>query len=106
MKQICRFEVQSGKQDAEISLIEWSPDDDFILIFMPKKNQVHLRHINENAIEKKEGDQNDHSLGWTGKIEESLAGIVHALWAPDSRQILTFSDNNLRLTIWSLVEAK
>ena len=41
--------------------------------------------------------------GWTGKIDESLAGLAAATWAPDSRQIIAFSEFNLRVTVWSLV---
>ncbi len=32
--------------------------------------------------------------------------MVGQIWAPDSRQIITFSDLQLRATIWSLVEQK
>jgi WD40 repeat protein len=39
---------------------------------------------------------------WTCKIDESLCGLSHAQWAPDSRHILTRTDFNLRLSIWCL----
>jgi len=32
--------------------------------------------------------------------------MVGQIWAPDSRQIITFSDLQLRATVWSLVESK
>jgi len=40
---------------------------------------------------------------WTCKIDEGSAGITHARWSPDSRHILTTSEFQLRLTVWSLV---
>ncbi|KAF6149891.1 hypothetical protein GIB67_008612 [Kingdonia uniflora] len=40
---------------------------------------------------------------WTCKIDEGPAGISYARWSPDSRHILTTSDFQLRLTVWSLV---
>ncbi|PNX76446.1 WD repeat-containing protein WRAP73-like, partial [Trifolium pratense] len=40
---------------------------------------------------------------WTCKIDEGPAGIAYARWSPDSRHILTTSDFQLRLTVWSLV---
>ena len=40
---------------------------------------------------------------WTCKIDEGVAGISHARWSPDSRHIITTSDFQLRLTVWSLV---
>ena len=40
--------------------------------------------------------------GWSGTIqEEMLAGVA---WAADSRQILTFTDLQLRATVWSVQE--
>ncbi|XP_022159755.1 WD repeat-containing protein WRAP73 isoform X3 [Momordica charantia] len=40
---------------------------------------------------------------WTCKIDDGPAGIAYARWSPDSRHILTTSDFQLRLTVWSLV---
>ncbi|CAN0916024.1 WD repeat-containing protein WRAP73 [Linum grandiflorum] len=40
---------------------------------------------------------------WTCKIDEGPAGIAYARWSPDSRHILTTSDFQLRLTVWSLL---
>jgi WD40 repeat protein len=40
---------------------------------------------------------------WTCKIDEGSAGIAYARWSPDSRHILTTSEFQLRLTVWSLV---
>nr|ADN34297.1 WD-repeat protein [Cucumis melo subsp. melo] len=40
---------------------------------------------------------------WTCKIDDGPAGIAYARWSPDSRHILTTSDFQLRLIVWSLV---
>ncbi|KAF6165377.1 hypothetical protein GIB67_018821 [Kingdonia uniflora] len=40
---------------------------------------------------------------WMCKIDEGPAGISYARWIPDSRHILTTSDFQLQLTVWSLV---
>lgn len=40
---------------------------------------------------------------WTCKIQEGAIGLVACCWAPDSRHILTSSDFQLRITLWSLV---
>ncbi len=40
---------------------------------------------------------------WTCKIQEGATGLVACCWAPDSRHILTSSDFQLRITLWSLV---
>jgi len=43
---------------------------------------------------------------WQAKIDEGLAGLANCFWAPTSRHVLTISQFNLRLTIWSLVDKK
>lgn len=82
-----------------ISSFEWSPDDSFIMAVIAKKNQIHVRCINPDAVESKRD-------GWACKIEEGVIGMVGQFWAPDSRQIVTISDFQLRATVWSLVEQK
>jgi len=42
--------------------------------------------------------------GWTGTIEEGVCGLAAAAWASNSRAILTFSELNLRVTVWSLID--
>ena len=44
----------------------------------------------------------DHE--WQCKIDEGLSGMVNCLWAPTSRHVLTISEFNLRLTVWSMVD--
>ena len=42
---------------------------------------------------------------WTCRINEGLAGLVYARWAPDGRHILTTADFQLHVSIWSLVDS-
>lgn len=77
--------------------ISWSPDEAFIYAILLKHQQLHLRCLEPSVVE----FQND---GWTGHIKDTAAGILAAVWAPDSRQIITFSDFQLRATIWNLTE--
>lgn len=64
---------------------------------MSKKNLINVRCLNPEVVESKKE-------GWACKIEEGVLGLVGQMWAPDSRQIITFSDLQLRATVWSLVE--
>ena len=41
---------------------------------------------------------------WQGRIDEGMAGLSNSLWAPTSRHILTVSEFNIRLTVWSLTD--
>ena len=47
------------------------------------KNCVHLRAMNSKLF-------GMEAEGWTGVIEEEM--LVAAVWTPDSRQIITFTD--------------
>jgi len=44
------------------------------------------------------------NLEWQCKIDEGLAGMSYARWAPDSRRVLTICEFNIRMTIWSLID--
>jgi len=74
----------------QVSHIEFSPDSKHILVVMTKKNMVEARSISEED--------------WLCKIEDNLAGVVFARWTPDSRHIITFSDFQLKASIYSLVD--
>mmetsp|Transcript_33072 Transcript_33072/g.32200 ORF Transcript_33072/g.32200 Transcript_33072/m.32200 type:complete len:133 (+) Transcript_33072:180-578(+) len=64
----------------------------------PKKQMIHFRCLTPGEVI--EGGKE----GWSAKIEDSLAGIAGVIWAPDSRQVLVYSDLLLRVTVWSLVD--
>lgn len=73
----------------KISYIEWALDSEYILCGLYKRPVVQVWSLAQPD--------------WTCKIDEGLAGIAYARWSPDSRHILTTSEFQLRLTVWSLV---
>lgn len=74
--------------------VQWSPDGLFIMcqIKLPKQNLVEVRRIDDKE--------------WSCTIDEGLAGLGYAHWVPDSRQIITITDFQLRLTIWNLCKTE
>ncbi|XP_031392137.1 WD repeat-containing protein WRAP73 isoform X3 [Punica granatum] len=73
----------------KISYIEWALDSEYILCGLYKRPMIQAWSLTQPE--------------WTCKIDEGPAGIAYARWSPDSRHILTISDFQLRLTVWSLV---
>ncbi|KAG9452198.1 hypothetical protein H6P81_005102 [Aristolochia fimbriata] len=73
----------------KISFTEWALDSEYILCGLHKRPVIQVWSLTQPE--------------WTCKIDEGPAGISHARWSPDSRHILTTSDFQLRLTVWSLV---
>ncbi|KAK9144874.1 hypothetical protein Sjap_004777 [Stephania japonica] len=73
----------------KISYIEWALDSEYILCGLYKKPLIQAWSLTQPE--------------WTCKIDEGPAGIAYARWSPDSRHILTTTDFQLRLTVWSLV---
>ncbi|KAL6321721.1 hypothetical protein AAG906_031233 [Vitis piasezkii] len=73
----------------KISYIEWALDSEYILCGLYKRPMIQAWSLTQPE--------------WTCKIDEGPAGIAYARWSPDSRHILTTSDFQLRLTVWSLV---
>lgn len=73
----------------KISYIEWALDSEYILCGLYKRPVIQAWSLAQPE--------------WTCKIDEGPAGIAYARWSPDSRHILTTSEFQLRLTVWSLV---
>nr|KJB51377.1 hypothetical protein B456_008G214300 [Gossypium raimondii] len=73
----------------KISYIEWALDSEYILCGLYKRPMIQAWSLTQPE--------------WTCKIDEGPAGIAYARWSPDSRHILTTSEFQLRLTVWSLV---
>jgi hypothetical protein len=48
----------------------------------------------------------DESEGWSAKLEDSVSGLAGAIWTPDSRQIIIYSDFGLRATVWDLCDGE
>ena len=72
------------------SSLEWSPDGEYILIAVDKRAQAFVKSIQEPE--------------WQCKIDEGLAGLAGCLWAPTSRHVITVSEFNVRLTVWSMID--
>ncbi|CAL8072936.1 unnamed protein product [Calicophoron daubneyi] len=73
-----------------IYAFSWSPDSLFILCVLKKRSIVQILSI-ENP-------------DWVCKVDEGSAGLLSAVWAPDSRHFLTTTEFYLRITVWSLSE--
>ncbi|XP_051143651.1 uncharacterized protein LOC127260049 [Andrographis paniculata] len=73
----------------KITYIEWALDSEYILCGLLKKSMIQAWSLAQPE--------------WTCKIDEGPAGISYARWSPDSRHILTTSEFQLRLTVWSLL---
>jgi WD40 repeat protein len=71
-----------------INFYEWSPDSDMILIGNYKLGVIQIWSIS---------DEN-----WSATISQGSDGLQTAIWAPDSRNILIFAENNIHITIFSL----
>lgn len=73
----------------KITYIEWALDSEYILCGLYKRPMIQAWSLTQPD--------------WTCKIDEGPAGIAYARWSPDSRHILTTSEFQLRLTVWSLL---
>lgn len=73
----------------KISYIQWALDSEYLLCGLYKRPTIQVWSIAQPE--------------WTCKIDEGPAGIAYARWSPDSRHILTTSDFQIRLTVWSLL---
>lgn len=73
----------------KITYIEWALDSEYILCGLYKRPMIQAWSLMQPE--------------WTCKIDEGPAGIDYARWSPDSRHILTTSEFQLRLTVWSLL---
>ncbi|KAJ3106075.1 WD repeat-containing protein wrap73 [Phlyctochytrium planicorne] len=72
-----------------ISDIAWSADSELILCCSYKKGLIQVWSLKD--------------LEWTCVIEEGASGLTGVRWAPDGRHVLSFSDFQLRITVWSLI---
>lgn len=73
--------IHSGhSSDGWVTSVQWSPDSEYILAVMAKRGTISIFSMNEQ--------QED----WSASIEAGAEGLVRAEWAPDSRNILCFSE--------------
>ncbi|CAM9930166.1 unnamed protein product [Pylaiella littoralis] len=82
--------VQGGLRPCldKIESLEWAADSDLLLCAMFKRSLVEVMSVARPD--------------WQCRIREGMAGMVKALWAPDARHVVTFSDFNLHMSVWSL----
>lgn len=72
-----------------VETIKWSNDSTLVLVGLFKRGVVEIKQIQKPT--------------WICRINEGLAGISYAYFAPDSRSVITICNNNLKMSIWSLV---
>lgn len=70
--------------------MEFSPDNNLILVVMAKRSIAEVFYV-------KNGQR-------VCNIVEEACGLVHARFSPDSRQVITFSDYQIKATIYNLAE--
>ena len=73
-----------------ITQLEWSPDSMLVVVAHGKSGLVYVKSVADDD--------------WNCRIDEGTAGLSGIRWAPDSRHVMTISDFQLRLTIWSLID--
>lgn len=73
-----------------VDQLAWAPNSSLIQVVISKRNLCYVRNIYEPD--------------WHCKIDEGLSGISSAVFSPDSLYLLTFSEFNVRVTIWNLTQ--
>ncbi|KXS21187.1 YVTN repeat-like/Quino protein amine dehydrogenase [Gonapodya prolifera JEL478] len=73
-----------------ISDVVWSPDSRYIAVASKKLGLIQVWAMDDTE--------------WSCKIEAGAEGLERIRWAPDGRSIMCFSDFQLRVTVWSLIE--
>ncbi|OAF68516.1 Scavenger mRNA-decapping enzyme DcpS [Intoshia linei] len=71
-----------------IQYIEWSSDSKFILCGLYQRGIIQVWSVEDT--------------NWRCKIDEGSFGLKSVCWAPNGRNIISTSDLNLQLTIWSI----
>jgi WD40 repeat protein len=71
-----------------VTQVQWSPDNNFILVGIAKRSLAFAKSLVDNE--------------WNCKIDQGMAGLAFCRWAPDSKHVITVSDFNIRMTVWSL----
>ncbi|CAM9549777.1 unnamed protein product [Phaeothamnion confervicola] len=72
----------------KIEHVEWASDSDTVLCGVYKGGVVELFCLSRPD--------------WRCCIRGGAAGLTRAMWAPDARHVLAFSDFSLHVSIWSL----
>lgn len=75
-----------------VSQLTWAPNSSLILVSIAKRSLCYVRNI--------------YDPEWHCKIDEGLSGLATARFAPNSLNLITLSEFNVRATIWSLTSQK
>eukprot|EP00127_Corallochytrium_limacisporum_P005907 Clim_evm52s214 gene=Clim_evmTU52s214 len=81
-----------------VDAVEWSCDSGLIMCSIVKRSVVVVFGVSGRPKTILDEDKKE----WSCKIDQGAAGLSWACFAPDSRHVLTASDFNLKLTVWSL----
>ena len=94
--QVIRSEVViyplSDGLECPIEKVAFSPDSEFVLAASFKTATTFVFRVLQSD--------------WKAKISEGPSGLIDVNFSPDSRQILSLSQFNLKMTIWSLCEKR
>ena len=74
-----------------IDKVEWSPNSKLLFCAMFSRCTIQIFHLEDKE--------------WTCRINEGMAGMIHARWCPDSLHILIESDFGIQISIWSLTDS-
>ena len=74
----------------QISKLSFSPDSCYLFAAQFKRGIVQIFAVLDKQ--------------WNAKLNLGMGGLAGSWWAPDSRQIITVSELEVRLSIWSLVD--
>jgi hypothetical protein len=104
----------------KIEKFEFSPDSEYILCAMYARTSIQVFCVVPVAADNadaqvvgrtgtskgaaKDTNKDTNPSTWRCRIDEGVAGLVNAMWCPNSRSILTESDFGIQLAIWSLID--
>jgi len=71
-----------------VDKIEWSPRGPFLLCAQHKRGVVQVFDV--------------RSKDWSFRINAGISGVIDAMFSPDGGHIVTFSDFQLKLTVWDV----
>lgn len=73
-------EVYTAQQT--LDYLQWSPDSEYVLVVSYEKSRIEVRSMTDPK--------------WKGVIYDEGFPFVRVVWSPDSKNILCFSDLNVK----------
>ncbi|OZJ04786.1 hypothetical protein BZG36_01828 [Bifiguratus adelaidae] len=71
-----------------IQYLAWSPDSEFVVTLSYKHHSLEVWNVRQSE--------------WVGKLEDAVGGVVGVRFAPNSRCLLIWAEDLLRINIWDL----